>query len=131
MNCGQCLLGISFSKATIDVNSSAPSSKSPIVMTLFPCRIAHLLRDGVGYVNAVYYSHYGRFDGHVLVPDGRTRSFAISTHHHFTSPRTKPVSNHNNISSWFFIQVVRMNNQKSDAFEIRCLLGGPDCAYDF
>ena len=70
-------------------------------------------------------------DRHVLVSDRGARGFAERAHHHLTGARAEPVGDDNDIACRLLIEIVRMNNQKSDALEIRRLLCRPDCTYNF
>src|SRR6267378_8525635 len=94
-------------------------------------RVTHLFGDRVGDIYAIHYSDYSRFNRHILIAYRRTCSLAERTHDHFAGSRTKPVGYDDDIASGLLVEIIRMNNQKPDAFKIRRLLGGPNGTYDF
>ena len=49
----------------------------------------------------------------------------------FAGARTQAIRNDYDVLSGLFVEVVRMNDQKTNAFEIRRLFCGPNCADDF
>ena len=94
-------------------------------------RFAHLFRRRVVDVNAIDDTDHGRFDRHVLIPDRRSRCLAERAHHHFACARAESVGNYDDVARRFFVEIVRVHDQESDALEIGRLLCGPNCAYDF
>jgi hypothetical protein len=94
-------------------------------------RLLNLFRKRFIDVDAIDDTDNGSFDRHVLITDGRSRCFAKCAHDHFAGPGSQSIGNHNDIARRFFVEVVRMNNQKPDALEIGRLLRRPDRTYDF
>src|SRR5688572_27862765 len=82
-------------------------------------------------VNAVDNADDCGFDRHVLVSDSGSGCFAKRTHHHLSGSSPESIGNDDDVSCWFLIEIVRVNDEEPDALEIGRLLGGPDGAYYF
>jgi len=52
----------------------------------------------------------------------RAGRFAKGAHHHLTGAGAQPIRNDDNVSRWFFFEIVRMDHQKANAFKIRVFL---------
>jgi hypothetical protein len=91
---------------------------------------AHFIGQRVVDIDAIDDAHDSSLDRHVLISDRRSRCFAERAHHHLAGAGSEPVCNDDDISRRLFIEIIRMHDQKPDAFEIGRLLGGPNCADD-
>jgi hypothetical protein len=94
-----------------------------IVMAQGARNFAQFFRITVSQVNPVDDADDRGFNCHVLIANGGTRSFAICAHHSFSRAGTETVGHHDHVLCGFVIQVVWMNDEKTDAFEIGRLLG--------
>jgi hypothetical protein len=92
---------------------------------------AHLIRTSIADVYAIDDADHRCFDRYVLVSDSRSRGFTIGTHDHLTGPGPESIGDDDDVSRWLFVEIVRVNDEEPDAFEIGRLLGGPDGAYYF
>ena len=112
------------------MNGQAWSGSTVLANKLARC-FAHFLRRSVGDIDSIDDADDRSFDRHLLVSDRRSRSFAVRAYHHLTSARAESIRDNNDIACRLLVEIVRMNNEKSDALEIGSLLGRPDCAYNF
>jgi len=94
-------------------------------------RFTHFVRKSVVDIDAIHDSDHRGFDRHVLIPDRRARSLAKSAQHHFSRACSESIGDDDDVARRFFVEVVRVHNQKPHALEVGRLLRGPDCAYDF
>jgi hypothetical protein len=91
----------------------------------------HFVRKSLVDVHSIDNAYHGGFNRHVLVADSGSSSLTVSTHDHLAGSGAQPIGYDDDVSRWFFVEIVRMDDQKPDAFEIGRLLGGPDSAYYF
>jgi len=106
-------------------------SRSAVFLRKPARRITHLCRQGIVNINAIDNADDSSFDRHVLISDRRSRRLPKSAHDHFAGSRTESISDDNDVARWLLVEIVRMDNQKSDALEIGRLLRRPNCAYNF
>ena len=83
----------------------------PAVIARQPPRcLAQFLRLSFRQINPIDDAHDCGFDRHVLVSDRRTRRFTEGAHYRLARPRAKPIRDHDDVSSWLFVQTVRMHD---------------------
>jgi len=104
--------------------------RPPVFLREEACGFAHLIRTSIADVYAIDDTHHGCLDRHVLVSDGGSRGFAVSTHDHLAGPGAKSIGDDDDVSRRLFVEIVRVDDKEPDAFEIGRLLGGPDGAYN-
>ena len=105
-------------------------SRSAVLLHESARRFAHFVRQGVVDVNAVHDTDNSSFDRHVLISNRRSRSFTKRAHYHLAGAGSESIGNDDDIARRFLVEIVRMDNQESDALEIGRLLRRPNRAYD-
>src|ERR1044072_252149 len=84
---------------------------------------AHFIGRCVADVYSIHDPHARRFDRHVLVSDCGPGCLAERTYHHLAGSGPQSICNHDDVTSRLFVEIVGMDDQEPDAFEIRRLLG--------
>src|ERR1043166_913086 len=117
--------------SSLITHHSCLCSPCPIIACQLHRRLAHLFGNRIGDIHTINYANHRGLDCYLLITHRRACCFSKSTNHHLAAAGAQSIRDDNNVTSGFLFEIVRVHDQKANAFQIRRFLGRPDCADDF